>query len=49
MILFSTHLVTPGCGILMDLLRAEGRLVGYGISAIQQNEKRSLLRVAPHT
>lgn len=31
-----------------DLLRPGGRLVGYGISAMQQGEKRSLRRVAPH-
>ncbi len=31
-----------------DLLRPGGRLVGYGVSAMQQGEKRSLLRAAPH-
>jgi NADPH:quinone reductase-like Zn-dependent oxidoreductase len=31
-----------------DLLRPGGRLVGYGISNMQQGEKRSLRRVAPH-
>jgi len=31
-----------------DLLRPGGRLVGYGVSALQQGEKRSLRRVAPH-
>src|SRR6201998_1217518 len=31
-----------------DLLRPGGRLVGYGVSALQQGEKRSLLRAAPH-
>ena len=30
-----------------QLLRPGGRLVGYGISAMQQGEKRSLRRVAP--
>ncbi|BBX96585.1 zinc-binding dehydrogenase [Mycobacterium lacus] len=30
------------------LLRPGGRLVGYGISNMQQGEKRSLRRVAPH-
>jgi NADPH:quinone reductase-like Zn-dependent oxidoreductase len=29
------------------LLRPGGRLVGYGVSALQQGEKRSLLRAAP--
>jgi NADPH:quinone reductase-like Zn-dependent oxidoreductase len=31
-----------------DLLRPGGRLVGYGVSALQQGEKRSLRRAAPH-
>jgi NADPH:quinone reductase-like Zn-dependent oxidoreductase len=31
-----------------DLLRPGGRLVGYGVSAMQQGEKRSLRRAAPH-
>jgi len=31
-----------------DLLRPGGRLVGYGISSMQQGEKRSLRAVAPH-
>ncbi|KAA1249632.1 zinc-binding dehydrogenase [Mycobacterium simiae] len=31
-----------------DLLRPGGRLVGYGISNMQQGEKRSLRRVLPH-
>jgi NADPH:quinone reductase-like Zn-dependent oxidoreductase len=30
------------------LLRPGGRLVGYGVSAMQQGEKRSLRRAAPH-
>jgi NADPH:quinone reductase-like Zn-dependent oxidoreductase len=30
------------------LLRPGGRLVAYGLSALQQGEKRSLLRAAPH-
>jgi NADPH:quinone reductase-like Zn-dependent oxidoreductase len=30
------------------LLRPGGRLVGYGVSAIQKGEKRSLRRAAPH-
>ncbi|OMC56278.1 oxidoreductase [Mycobacterium sp. IS-836] len=30
-----------------DLLRPGGRLVGYGVSALQQGEKRSLRRAAP--
>lgn len=30
-----------------DLLRPGGRLVGYGVSAMQQGEKRSLRRAAP--
>lgn len=30
-----------------ELLRPGGRLVGYGVSALQQGEKRSLLRAAP--
>jgi NADPH:quinone reductase-like Zn-dependent oxidoreductase len=30
------------------LLRPGGRLVGYGVSALQQGEKRSLRRAAPH-
>ena len=30
-----------------DLLRPGGRLVGYGVSSLQQGEKRSLRRVAP--
>jgi len=30
------------------LLRPGGRLVGYGVSAMQQGEKRSLRKVAPH-
>jgi NADPH:quinone reductase-like Zn-dependent oxidoreductase len=30
-----------------DLLRPGGRLVGYGVSALQRGEKRSLRRVAP--
>jgi NADPH:quinone reductase-like Zn-dependent oxidoreductase len=30
-----------------DLLRPGGRLVCYGVSSLQQGEKRSLLRVAP--
>ena len=31
-----------------SLLRPGGRLVAYGLSALQQGEKRSLLRAAPH-
>jgi len=31
-----------------ELLRPGGRLVGYGVSAMQQGEKRSLRRAAPH-
>jgi NADPH:quinone reductase-like Zn-dependent oxidoreductase len=31
-----------------ELLRPGGRLVGYGFSAMQQGEKRSLRRAAPH-
>src|ERR1700752_1752160 len=31
-----------------DLMRPGGRLVGYGVSALQQGEKRSLRRAAPH-
>jgi NADPH:quinone reductase-like Zn-dependent oxidoreductase len=31
-----------------DLLRPGGRLVAYGVSALQQGEKRSLRRAAPH-
>ncbi|GAB3032974.1 synaptic vesicle VAT-1 family membrane protein [Mycobacterium bourgelatii] len=31
-----------------DLLRPGGRLVGYGISNLQEGEKRSLRRAAPH-
>lgn len=31
-----------------DLLRPGGRLVGYGVSAMQQGEKRSLRTAAPH-
>jgi NADPH:quinone reductase-like Zn-dependent oxidoreductase len=31
-----------------DLLRPGGRLVGYGISNMQQGEKRSLRKAAPH-
>jgi NADPH:quinone reductase-like Zn-dependent oxidoreductase len=31
-----------------NLLRPGGRLVGYGVSALQQGEKRSLRRAAPH-
>jgi NADPH:quinone reductase-like Zn-dependent oxidoreductase len=31
-----------------ELLRPGGRLVGYGVSALQQGEKRSLRRAAPH-
>jgi NADPH:quinone reductase-like Zn-dependent oxidoreductase len=31
-----------------DLLRPGGRLVAYGLSALQQGEKRSLRRAAPH-
>src|SRR5262249_41422222 len=31
-----------------DLLRPGGRPVGYGVSALQQGEKRSLRRAAPH-
>jgi NADPH:quinone reductase-like Zn-dependent oxidoreductase len=31
-----------------DLLRPGGRLVGYGISNMQQGEKRSVRRAAPH-
>jgi NADPH:quinone reductase-like Zn-dependent oxidoreductase len=31
-----------------SLLRPGGRLVGYGVSAMQQGEKRSLRRAAPH-
>ncbi len=31
-----------------DLLRPGGRLVAYGVSAMQQGEKRSLRKVAPH-
>jgi NADPH:quinone reductase-like Zn-dependent oxidoreductase len=30
-----------------DLLRPGGRLVAYGLSSLQQGEKRSLLRAAP--
>ncbi|BBA88392.1 MULTISPECIES: zinc-binding dehydrogenase [Mycobacterium] len=31
-----------------ELLRPGGRLVGYGVSNMQEGEKRSLRRVAPH-
>jgi NADPH:quinone reductase-like Zn-dependent oxidoreductase len=31
-----------------DLLRPGGRLVGYGVSNMQQGEKRSLRKAAPH-
>ena len=31
-----------------ELLRPGGRLVGYGVSAMQQGEKRSLRRAVPH-
>jgi len=31
-----------------ELLRPGGRLVGYGVSAMQQGEKRSLRTAAPH-
>jgi len=31
-----------------ELLRPGGRLVGYGVSAIQQGERRSLRKVAAH-
>jgi NADPH:quinone reductase-like Zn-dependent oxidoreductase len=31
-----------------ELLRPGGRLVGYGVSNLQEGEKRSLLRAAPH-
>ena len=31
-----------------ELLRPGGRLVGYGVSNLQQGEKRSLRRAAPH-